>query len=186
MMKCTCAVGSDHPSTSDKHETDCAWVTEGATVLVFRNSGGQPVAVPEDVVTEAERPYRAYKLHMQGASWAEIARQEKYADAGAARYDVKRYIDEGKALVTTHTRRDQLQMEVARLDYAQSIAWQQMETGHLPALKEVVNIIMNRSKLLGLAEMVEDEGGAEGPKTVIIPSSEDYEAELRRAAGEQS
>lgn len=177
---CTCGKG-DHPSITD-HADDCALSQPGATVLVFRNSVGQPVAVPEDVVAQGERPYRAYQLHIAGKSWAEIAREEQYADAGAAAYDVKRYIDEGKALVTTRTRRDQLQLEVARLDALQAIVWDQARTGHLPAIKEAVNIIMSRSKILGLAEMSEDEAGSGGPTTVIIPHGDDLTEHLKKAA----
>jgi hypothetical protein len=181
---CTCGAG-DHPSVIN-HADSCplAEKKEGATVLVFRNQVGQPVAVPENVVHEAERPYRAYRAHLAGKSWAEIAREERYADAGAAAYDVKRYVEEGKALITTRTRRDQLQLEVARLDALQAVVWDQAMTGHLPAIKEATNLIATRSKLLGLAEMAENEGGEDGPRTVIIPSSEDYEAGLRKAANE--
>lgn len=187
---CTCLTKSDHPSVV--HMDHCEWkqrersLDDTATVLVFRNANGQPVAVPEAVVVEAERPYRSYQLHMQGKSWAAIAKEESYADAAAARYDVGRYIEEGKALVVTESRRNQLQLEVARLDYAQSVIWAQMETGHLPAVKEVVNIIMSRAKLLALAEMAENEGGEDGPTTVIVPNGDEYELELRKQAGESA
>ena len=186
-MVCTCLTNNDHPSSV--HMDHCEWTVrermlpDTATVLVFRNAQGQPVAVPNAVVKEAERPYRAYCLMIDGFSWSKIALQENYADGAAAAYDVKRYIDEGKALVTAHSRRDQLQLEVARLDNLQAIASPQVAQAHLPAMKFTLDVIMSRIKALGLAEMAADEGGNTGPSTVIIPSGEDYEAELRKAAG---
>lgn len=187
---CTCLTASDDQAA--QHMDHCEWkrrerdLDQTATVLVFRNNQGQPVAVPESIVNEAERPYRAYKALMTGKSWAEIAREEKYADAAAAHYDVERYIQEGKQLVTSRTRRDQLQLEVARLDNLQALAWPQVEQGHLPAMKFALDVISVRIKALGLAEMAADEGGDDGPTTVIIPGGDEYEAELRKAAGETS
>lgn len=184
-MKCSCLVSSDHPSKGGEHMNHCPLYESeptGATVLVFRNDVGQPVAVPEAVVMEAERPYRAYKAMMSGVSWADIARQEGYSDAAAARYDVQRYVEEGKSLVAMNSRRDQLQLEVARLDALQAAHWDDaIHKKHLPAAKFVLDTIVVRSKLLSLAEMTEAEGGSEQPTTVIVPS-EGYQEHLESLA----
>ena len=85
---------------------------EDKKVLVFPGSE-RPVAVPEVIVLAAQRPYRAYKAHQSGKSWDEVAEQEKYPSAQSARADVRRYLTEGRALVTEWSRAEQLAIELA-------------------------------------------------------------------------
>src|SRR5690348_13924498 len=92
---------------------------EDSNVLVFRGTTGQPVVIPDAVATAAERAYRAYKMHIGGKSWQEIANEEQYPSARAAKADVDRYMDEASALVADRTARKMLNLEVARLDALQ-------------------------------------------------------------------
>lgn len=157
-------------------------------VLVFRNpETGQPVAVPTEVALMAERPYRAWHLHQAGLTWREIASQEGYADARAAQYDVSRYMQEGAALVADHSRRDLMEVEIARLNTLQATIWPQAMKGHLPAVREVMNLGITRVKFLEMIAaipQVSDTGMDQG--TVIIPGGDsDYITTLQQVAGDE-
>lgn len=154
---------------------------EGGKVLVFRNPDGKPIAVPEEVVLEAERPYRAFKLHQQGLEWDLVAAREKYPTASAAEYDVRRYLREGKALVSDYTRREMLTLEVARLNALQAKAWPMAMEGHLPSMMFCSDQVMRRIKVLKLDEMQEGDEELSGPRTVVVQmGADEYSEELAR------
>lgn len=158
---------------------------EGAKVLVFRNSAtGAPIAVPEAIVEENDRTYRAAQMHLRGASWKAVALAEGYLDSRAAQSDVRRYMDEARALIGEYTRAELLQTEVARIDALQAAAWDQAMKGHLPAGKFVLDCIITRVKTLQLDQPAEGED-LTGPRTVVIPlSDEDYLASLQKASAD--
>ena len=154
------------------------------SVIVFRNPAGEPIAVPEDVVTAAERAYRCYQLRVGGQSWAQIAEAELYPSAGSAKADVDRYMAEASAMVVESSAREMLTLELHRLDALQHALWLSAMTGHVPSASLVMNIIMNRAKLVGLDP---DRMGAEASHatTVVVPHQDDgYLTALKSAAGE--
>lgn len=153
---------------------------EGAKVLVFRNPTGDPISVPEAIVEENDRTYRASQMHLRGASWKAIALAENYLDAKAAKGDVDRYMAEARALIGERTRAEMLQTEVARLDFLQAAVWDQAAKGHLPAVRSVLDLVITRVKILGLDQpLTQEELG--GPRTVVIPmSDEDYISSLQQ------
>ena len=157
---------------------------DNGQVLVFRNGAGDPIAVPSDVVTAAERAYRCHKARIGGKSWEQIAEEEQYPSAAACKYDVDRYLEEGKALVVESSQRQMLTLEVARMDALQSAIWPQAMMGHVPSVTAALSIIKERSRLVGLdpEKMAEQ---AEQARTVIhVPQdSQGYIASLQRAAG---
>jgi hypothetical protein len=155
-----------------------------ATVLVFRNGAGDPIAVPTDVVTEAERAFRAHQLRVGGMTWAQVAEAEKYSSASACKYDVDRYMAEARSLVVESSAREMLTLEVTRLDALQHALWPAAMSGHVPSAALAMNIIVNRAKLVGLdpEKMMEE---ADKARTVVVPVDEDgYTAALQRAAGD--
>lgn len=150
-------------------------------VLVFRNPSGEPVAVPDEVVTEAERAYRCYKARLGGKSWEQIAIEEQYPSPKAAAADVERYMAEARSLIVESSQKKMLEMEVARLDALQSAIWPQAIAGNIPSATFVLNTIKLRAQLF--AEM----GGTkvdDGARTVVVVSkdSPSYIEELQRAA----
>ena len=147
------------------------------SVLVFRNEANEPIAVPGEVVTAAERQYRCHLAHMQGDSWALIALNEGYPSAQAAASDVKRYLEEGAALVTEASRRESLALEVARLDRYMRMLDEKAAEGNIIAINAGVNIVMKRSQLLGL---LSEDMAVTTTRTVVIPLDDDgYAAALR-------
>lgn len=168
----------DDPRPKEERQGD-------AKVLVFRNAGNEPIAVPSDVVTEAQRAYRCHMLRVGGKSWSQIAEEEKYPSATACQADVTRYMAEAKALVVEASQRDMLTLEVARMDALQSALWPQAMAGHVPSATAVLSIIVNRSRLVGLDPEKMNDDAAQQLRTVVVPhEDEGYVAALKRAAGE--
>ena len=164
---------------------------EPTNVLVFRNGVGQPVAVPEDIVVDAERPYRAYKAHLGGKDWATIAEQEGYPSASSAAYDVDRYMEEARSMVTARSQKQLLDLNVARLDYMLSQVWPGVEAGMLTAIKEARGIIMDQSKTVVAMAAVKDDSADEIRRTVVIygeqrDDKDSYIQQLQRAAGDDT
>ena len=154
-----------------------------SNVLVFRNNTGQPVAVPEDVVTASERAYRCHKMRIAGHSWEAIAQQEGYQTAKQAKYDVDRYLEEARSLVVESSQREMLTLEVGRLDALQSALWPQAMAGHVPSAGAVLNIITTRSKLVGLDPDKMAQQADEARTVVLVPhESAGYIESLQRAA----
>ena len=151
-------------------------------VLVFPGSD-RPVAVPEVIVLAAQRPYRAYKAHQSGKSWDEVAEQEKYPSAQSARADVRRYLTEGRALVTEWSRAEQLAIELASLRALQAACWEGAMEGKLPAIALAKDIIVTRIKVLRLDEASTEE--EDRARTVVIQGeSESYISALRDASND--
>lgn len=158
---------------------------EDAKVLVFRTPSGDPIAVPSDVVTEGERAYRCYQARIGGMSWREIADLELYPSAGAAMYDVKRYMEEAKSLVVEASAREMLTLEVNRLDALQHALWANAMSGHVPSAGLAMNIIMNRAKLVGLDPEKMGEAAAGGRTVVVSGEGDGFLEELKVLAGEK-
>ena len=151
-------------------------------VMVFRGPD-RPVAVPEEVVLSAQREYRAYLAHQKGMSWAEVAEREKYPSADAARFDVRRYLTEGRALVTEWSRVEMLHIELARLDALQASIWDAAVGGKLPAVALARDLIMSRIKILKLDEAV-DEDETRARTVVVYGDTDSYSAALEQASSD--
>lgn len=158
----------------------------GADVLAFRNTAGEPIVVPSDVATEAERAFRAYKLNRDGLDWQSIAMQEMYPSARAAKADVDRYLAEGRALVVEKSAKEMLNLEMARLNHYTYQLREGIEKGSIIALTEARHLVMARARLalaLG-ASLTEDTAGG---RTVVVGGATEgsYIATLQEAAGDQ-
>lgn len=158
---------------------------EDDNVLVFRNPANAPVVVPSAVATEADRAFRCYQARVGGKSWAQIAEEENYPSAKAAKADVERYTAEARSLIAEGSMRDMLNLEVARLDALQVAFWGQATMGHVPSGRMILDIIKTRALFTGLdPEKIAE--NADQMRTVIIPSNdESYIARLQAAAGEE-
>lgn len=144
---------------------------ERDNVLVFRNGANEPIAVPTDVVTEAERAYRCHMSRLGGKSWDIIAMEEKYPSGSAAKADVDRYMAEARSLVTERSQQEMLQLEVMRLDALQAAVWPQAMSGHVPSAAFALNVIVTRLKALG--HDPEKLNGDQVQRTVVVPQDDD-------------
>lgn len=157
---------------------------QSAQVIAFRNSAGEPVVVPTDVATEAERAFRAYKLNRDGMDWHEIAIAEQYPSPRAAKADVDRYLAEGRALVVEKSAKEMLELEMARLNHYTFKLSPAIESGSIVAITEARHLVMSRARLaiaLGAGLAADNEGG----RTVVISGeSGQFIATLQEAAGD--
>lgn len=139
----------------------------------------RPVAVPAEVVLEACREYRAYQMHQDGVSWAEIAEIEGYPSPSSAQSTVRRYLQEGQVLVADWSKAEMLAIHIATLRKMRAVAMKGALEGKLPAMAMVRDLIMDEIKLL----RIDEEVGTGGVRTVVVDGDEaTYTAELARVA----
>lgn len=144
------------------------------SVLVFRDTAGDPVAVPEEVVAQAERAWRSWQSHLGGMSWAEVASAEGYPNGEAAATDVALYLERGKAVVVERSLSDAMAVELGRLDALVRAHW-------APATKKanhnssmiVLNTIKLRAALIGLNPEHLGAGSSQG-RTVVVHIDEKH------------
>lgn len=173
---CTCPVGRP---LGMGHLPSCPQEDTGGTVHVLRNPITQrAVAVPDEIVSEAERDYKAYQLHRRGKSWTEIAQDGLYESADAAAASVKRYLDEGRAIIQELTRTEIIATEVDVLRAYRDSLWDAATGGSTKAVMASLAIHDRWVRLFGLDQA---EAGDAAVQTVVVPS-EEFIAELRLAS----
>lgn len=150
-------------------------------VQIYRNPETQrPVAVPDEIVSVAEREYRAWKLHTSGKSWTEVAATEQYPDARAASEAVRRYLDEAVAVVQDFTREQVIADHLGRLQMLRQALWAGAMAGKVQHVMASLHLEDRWVKAFGL-----DQPDADGAnqQTVVVPSPE-YVRELQLASGD--
>jgi len=179
--------GYAHPASAKFiAETPAKSLTEDKAegeVLVFRRpDNNRPVAVPDEVVLGAERPYRAYRARMTGMSWQQVAIEEGYTSPQAAALEVNRYLEEGRKLVSDASAGALINLELSRLDALQEAIWPAAMGGHLPSVSVTMQLVMSRVKLMGLEVLAEKGEGTGAPRTVVVPmDSAGFVAALQEA-----
>lgn len=173
--RCTCM--ATRPLGSD-HMRPCPLAKDNV-VQIYRNpETGRPIAVPDEVVTAAEREYRAYMAHIRGKTWTEVAAAEHYDSPEAAAAAVKRYLDEGRAVVQDFSRREVVAAHVGRLMAMRDAFWDAaVEEKKTSALMGLLAIEDRWVKAFGL-----DVPDAEdtGVQTVVV-AHDDYIKSLQEA-----
>lgn len=177
-----CHLGCIQADESEEdHEYEIDTDDAGDQVLVFRGHDGHPVAVPLEIVREAERPLRAYELKQTGLSWREVALQENYPDGDAARRDVARYLKEGHSLVADFTKKELLELNVSRIETLIRACWGGALAGNPQLIGQAHGLIMSEVKLLRLdTDSGEDEGDGKGGTVIVPPDDEGYSRALER------
>lgn len=145
--------------------------TGGSTTQVYRNpETGRPIAVPDEIIREEERPYRAYLRFRAGSTWEQIAQEEHWPDAAAVQATVKRYLDEGRAVVGEFTRNEMKAIQLDRLHGLVGALYPKALDGNLSAAAEVHKVIKTIMQSTGSDK---DEGTDElNPTTIVVASSE--------------
>lgn len=174
--KCTCQ--ATRPLGSD-HMKPCPLAKDNVVQMYRNPETGRPVAVPDEIVAEAEREYRAYKAHCSGKTWRDIAIAEMYESADAAAAAVRRYLDEGRAVVQDFSRAEVVAAHLGRLMMLREAFWDEAMTEKKVSAGMFLLSVEDRwVKAFGL-----DQPDAEDTtvQTVVVPS-EDYIRELQMAA----
>lgn len=177
---CTCPPGR---ALGDDHVEPCSLAGTTRVVPIYRNpETGRPVAVPEEIVSEAEREYRAYLLHQRGKTWHEIAMAESYLDAqnnpsgSIAAAAVQRYLDEGRAVVANFTRAEVLATEVAVLRAMREAMWDGATVSKKPT--HVMAVLATHDRMVKVFRLDQADEDDMTVQTVVVPS-EDFIASLR-------
>jgi hypothetical protein len=179
--ECTCPKGRP---LSAGHLPDCPVpaMEDDNVVALYRGEDGRVVAVPGEVVIEAEREYRAYLEYAKSKSWEQVAEAEGYADAKAAQAAVKRYLDEGKAIVGDLSRKDMLAVEVGQLRMLRESLWESAMLGKVSAVMAALAVHDRMVKIFGLD--TGEEAATEAGRTVVTIDPNTYTEGLRAVAGE--
>lgn len=139
-------------------------------VQVLRNQvTGAPIAIPDEIITFADRTYRAYRMHCGGKSWEAIALLETWTSAQEVATAVKRYLEEGAAVWGEFRRVEAIALEAARYNMLTDFVWKEAEAGNIPAVMAALAISKQRVAVLKLGEVQPgDEGGDPLPTTVVV------------------
>lgn len=173
-------LGAPHlPTCEEASSQDVAGVELPKVVQLYRNPDTQqPIAVPDEIVSAAERDYAAWKTHTSGAPWTIVAEQHQYPSAEAAREAVSRYLEEAVAVIRGFTREQMVADHVGRLAAYRSALWTKAMQGNTQAIAMGLNIEDRWVKAFALDQAdAEDTSG----RTVVV-ASEEYIAELQAAA----
>lgn len=156
--------------------------SDEATVVVLRHPDTmRPVAVPDEVVRESDRVYDAYARHRSGESWEAIAHTGGWPSPRAVAEEVRRYLDEGRAIFRGLKGRELMAREVDTLNALQAAFWPAAMSGKAAAGQMVLACVKARIEAYGKIPEDPEEVTANdgGPRTLIIDAG-DYEAQLRR------
>jgi len=142
-------------------------------------------AVPTTALEEQERQDEqarlAYEMRQDGKSWYSIAKALGLTESAASQ-SVARAMEQAAAYVSTESKRQMLELEVARLDRLQDAYWAQAMGGNLRAADFALRVIQARAKVLQLDTIPET--NITNNTLVVTGSSEEYVAALRAIAGE--
>lgn len=150
---------------------------QGETVVV-RGPDDRPVAVPDEIIEEAERDFRAFQKWNAGKTWEQVAAEEMYDSADAAAAAVKRYLAEGRAVIRDMTRQEMLAAYIARLNGYRAALAAGIQSGKPQAITAVLAVEDRWVKAFGF-----DQPDAEdhGVQTVVVPH-DGYLESLQAAA----
>lgn len=154
---------------------------EGPRTYVLRGPGGEPVAVPDAVITEADRIYKAYTMRQAGRSWEEIWEAEiGWESPAAVAASVQRYLADAAVLWTEMRRVEAIAMEASRYDALQAAVWDDAMKGKINHVLTAGKMIEKRVKLLKLDQVEDGDDGTVIPRTVVVrPEPEFYVHDLK-------
>ena len=137
----------------------------------------RPARRPKVEVVAHDSAADAHRLHLAGQGWAEIATRTGYADAKLCAMAVRAYLQRAAVRRGEERRKEDLQLELDRLDALQAAHWERALAGDAKSTAAVLRIIDMRCKLNGF------DGSADvisAPRTIVIDGTpEEYVAQLK-------
>ena len=141
-----------------------------------------PFEGPDDpsVVPKGIKAHMAFELRKAGASYELIADKLGYANAGSAQGAINNRL---KKMYEPEDVEEVVQMELARLDALQLVAWRRAKEGDMAAIDRILKIMERRSKYLGLDTQTEQVDHTVTHNTAIFigGSEEEYVEQLKQA-----
>jgi hypothetical protein len=144
-----------------------------------------PFVVPVDPsqLAPGTRAHMAFEMRRAGADYELIAEKLGYKSAGGAEQAVRGRV---KKLYTPEDVDRVVEMELARLDALQLIAWRRAKNGDLAAIDRILKIMERRSQYLGLDKKQPVSQGPMIQQTAILigGSETEYIEKLKQAREE--
>jgi hypothetical protein len=128
------------------------------------------------VITKS-KAWHAYMLKMAGLSLVEVADRLGYTNGAAVAKAIRDEVISAAKDTVPEDRETLLDLEVARLDYAQAKIWMGVEAGDPKSVDSLLKIIALRTKLRGLDTV----DATVGQQTVLVigGQTEEYIAKLK-------
>ena len=141
-----------------------------------------PFEVPDNPrsLPKGHRAQIAFELRKAGASYDLIAEKLQYASAKSAEGAIRNRL---KNMYKPDDVEDVVNMELARLDSLQLVAWRRAKEGDLAAIDRILKIMERRAQYLGLdkKEPVNDGPVTNNTAIFIGGTEEEYTQQLREA-----
>lgn len=142
-----------------------------------------PFEIPDDTdsIPVGIKAQMAFELRKAGASYALIADKLGYANEKSCEGAIRRVLS---SKYKPDEVEDVVNMELARLDALQLVAWRRAKDGDLAAIDRILKIMERRSQYLGLdSKQPQVQGGAVTNNTAIFigGSEEEYVQQLKDA-----
>lgn len=131
-----------------------------------------------------EKEDQVVRLRLAGMGFDAIARQVGYRDRSGAWKAYKKALDRRTVVDENHSREDDVNLELARLDELQSRIWARAMRGDLAAFDRVLKVMAQRDKLKHRyhAPAAKKEGATPTADGVVVgPDKLDEMREKRRA-----
>lgn len=125
--------------------------------------------IADEFVVDA-RAVEAHDMHLAGHPWSVIAARVGYASPRVCSMAVTAYLQRAAVKQAPDQRRQQLDLERARLDALQAAFWQRAVSGDVKAAAVVLKVVVERSRLPGLTA---EPNQPDTPRTIIIDGSEE-------------
>lgn len=134
------------------------------------------------VPMKGNKQYQAYRAHMTGLSWDEVAERVGYANGQVAQVEVHVYLTRSATQLEQQRRDEMLDMEFRRLDAIQAMFWEDMEAERDPKYAQVVLAVMkHRSVLMGWDG--KDKNDSSKTMVVVQGTTEEYIKALESVDG---
>lgn len=128
------------------------------------------------------KAWHAYQLKLAGMSMVEIADRLNFTSGAAVGKAIQDEMSTNAKDIEPDDRETLLNLEVDRLDYAQSKIWMAVEAGDFKAIELLLKIVTLRTRLRGLDTF----DAAVGQHTVLVVGGQEaeYIEKLKELAGE--
>ena len=143
-----------------------------------------PFQIPDEPrkVAPNVRAAMAFELRKAGVPYDKIAEKLGYQNSKGAESAVARAL---KGKYTTRDVEQVVQMELARLDALQTVAWRRAKEGDLRAIDRILKIMERRAQYLGLDTQQEQRGGDVNQTAIFIGGSQSEYIEQLKQVREQ-
>jgi hypothetical protein len=127
------------------------------------------------------KAWHAYQLKLAGLSLSEIAGHLNYTSGAVVAKAIKDEMISAARDIEPETRESLLDLEIERLNFAQSKIWMAVEAGDVKAIELLLKIVTLRAKLQGVDVL----DASKGQQTVLVVggSEGEYVAKLKLVAG---